>query len=169
MTTIRDAVIEDIPLIRRLAQEIWPSTYGELLSPEQLAYMLDLFYSPAALDTQMREGHRFLILEEDKVPQGFADFSEIDPPGTVKLNKLYVLPSGQGKGWGRQLLEQVIRLSEALEAHAIQLQVKRDNKAKHFYEKMGFRVLHELDLEIGKGYFMRDYVMNYDLPAGGDA
>lgn len=166
MTTIRDAVIEDIPLIRRLAQEIWPATYGELLSPDQLQYMLELFYSPTALETQMREGHRFLVLEEDGVPQGFADFSEIDPPGTVKLHKLYVLPSGQGKGWGRQLLQQVISLSEALEAHAIQLQVKRDNSARHFYEKMGFRVLHELDLEIGNGYFMRDYIMQYDLPNG---
>lgn len=163
MTTIRDAVTGDIPLVRRLAQEIWPETYGQLLSKDQLTYMLDLFYSPGALETQMREGHRFLILEEDGVPQGFADFSEIDPPGTVKLHKLYVLPGAQGKGWGRQLMEQVITLSSALEAHAIQLQVKRDNKAKHFYEKMGFRVLHELDLEIGGGYFMRDYVMQYDI------
>ena len=165
MTTIRDAVTGDIPLIRRLAQEIWPDAYGQLLSKDQLTYMLELFYSPDALHTQMLEGHRFLILEEDEIPQGFADFSEIDPPGTTKLNKLYVLPSGQGKGWGRLLLEQVIALSSALEAHAIQLQVKRDNKAKHFYEKMGFRVLHELDLEIGEGYFMRDYVMQYDIAA----
>jgi ribosomal protein S18 acetylase RimI-like enzyme len=165
MITIRNAVTTDIPLIRRLAQEIWPETYGQLLSKDQLTYMLELFYSPTALDTQMREGHRFLILEEDGVPQGFADFSEIDPPGTVKLHKLYVLPSGQGKGWGRQLLERVIALSSALEAHAVLLQVKRDNKAKHFYEKMGFRVLHELDLEIGGGFFMRDYVMQYDIAA----
>lgn len=164
MTIIRDAVIEDIPLIRRLAQDIWPATYGELLSPEQLSYMLDLFYSPETLDAQMREGHRFLILEDNDVPQGFADFGEIDPPGNVKLHKLYVQPAGQGRGWGRQLLERVIELSNALEAHAILLQVKRDNKAKHFYERMGFRVLREVDIEIGGGYFMRDYLMQLDLP-----
>lgn len=168
MTTIRDAIIEDIPLIRQLAQDIWPATYGDLLSPDQLSYMLDLFYSPEALDTQMREGHRFLILEEDGAPQGFADFGEIDPPGTVKLHKLYVLPSGQGRGWGRALLERVIELSNALEAHAILLQVKRDNKAKHFYERMGFRVLREIDVEIGAGYFMRDYLMQLDLPVEGN-
>lgn len=168
MTIIRDAVIEDIPLIRRLAQEIWPDAYGQLLSKEQLEYMLELFYSPSALESQMREGHRFLILEDNGAPQGFADFGEIDPPGTVKLHKLYVLPGGQGRGWGRQLLDQVIALSTALEGSAILLQVKRDNKAKHFYEKMGFRVLREVDIEIGGGYFMRDYVMQYDIPAGGE-
>src|ERR1700748_3214408 len=130
MTIIRDAVIEDIPLIRRLAQDIWPAPYGELLSPDQLAYMLDLFYSAGALDTQMREGHRFLILEDEGAPQGVADFGEIDPPGDVKLHKLYALPAGQGRGWGRQLLERVIELSGALEARVILLQVKRDNKAK---------------------------------------
>src|SRR5262249_11824822 len=101
MTTIRDAVIEDIPLIRKLAHDIWPDTYGSILLDAQLEYMLDLIYSPAALERQMREGHRFLLLSDDGIPSGFADFAEIDPPGTVKLHKIYVLPNAQGRGWGR--------------------------------------------------------------------
>jgi diamine N-acetyltransferase len=163
MTTIRDAIIGDIPLIRGLAQEIWPIAYGQLMTPGQLAYMLELIYSASALETQMREGHRFLILEEEGLPCGFADFGPIDPPGTFKLHKLYVLPSQQGKGRGKRLLEQVVALSTALEGSALQLAVKRDNKARHFYEKFGFRVLHEVDVPIGEGYFMRDYIMQYDL------
>ncbi len=163
MTTIRDAVIEDIPLIRRLAHDIWPSTYSQIVSPAQLEYMLDLIYSPGALERQMREGHRFLLLEEEGVSKGFADFGEIDPPGTIKLHKIYVLPNSQGRGWGRLLLDRVIQLSTALEASARQLNVNRYNKAKTFYEKMGFRVLREDDIDIGAGYFMNDYIMQYDL------
>lgn len=163
MTIIRDAVIEDIPIIRQLANDIWPDTYGAILSEAQLAYMLEMIYSSRALESQMREGHRFLVLEEEGVPKGFADFGPIDPPGTFKLHKIYVLPASQGKGWGRMLLAKVIELVGILEASALQLNVNRYNKARHFYEKLGFRVVREDDIDIGQGYFMNDYIMQYDL------
>jgi diamine N-acetyltransferase len=163
MTIIRDAVIEDMPIIRTLALAIWPVTYGQILSKEQLTYMLDLIYSFEALDKAIEEGHRFLILEIDKAPVGFAGFSAIDPPGAFKLHKLYVLPEHQGAGLGRRLLDQVINIISTLEADCLQLNVNRNNKAKHFYEKLGFRVIRQEDIDIGSGYFMNDYIMQYDL------
>jgi diamine N-acetyltransferase len=163
MTIIRDAIIEDISLIRQLAHDIWPDAYGQIIAKEQLDYMLDLIYSEVALEKQMREGHRFLILEVGGVPKGFCDFGEIEVADTFKLHKLYVLPAGQGSGFGRQLLTQVINLVTTLEAKALQLNVNRNNKAKHFYEKMGFRVIGEEDIDIGRGYYMNDYVMQYDI------
>ena len=162
-TTIRDAIQQDIPLIRELAHAIWPDTYGNIVRKDQLAYMLELIYSQKALEQQMNEGHRFLIIETDDVPQGYASFSEADPPGVFKLHKLYVLTSKQGSGLGRQLLEHVLRVIGALEASALQLNVNRHNRARHFYEKLGFRVLREEDIFIGGGYYMNDYIMQFDL------
>jgi len=163
MTIIRDAIIEDIPVIRELAEVIWPPTYGAILTKEQLDYMLELIYSTPALEQRMQEGDRFLILETGGIPEGFASFGEIDPPGIFKLHKLYILPGRQGSGFGRMLLEQVIRMVSALEASALQLNVNRHNNARHFYEKAGFRVVREEDINIGQGYYMNDYVMQYDL------
>ena len=40
----------------------------------------------------------------------------------------------------------------------LDLNVNRHNKAKNFYEKMGFQVAYEEDIPIGK-YWMNDYVM----------
>jgi hypothetical protein len=37
--------------------------------------------------------------------------------------------------------------------------VNRYNKARAFYEKLGFVVIDEKDFDIGNGYFMNDYVM----------
>jgi diamine N-acetyltransferase len=41
----------------------------------------------------------------------------------------------------------------------LQLQVNRRNKAKSFYEKLGFIIIKEFDFDIGNGYVMDDYLM----------
>jgi hypothetical protein len=43
------------------------------------------------------------------------------------------------------------------------LQVARKNKAKYFYEKLGFTVIATADFDIGNGYFMNDYIMELAL------
>jgi len=41
----------------------------------------------------------------------------------------------------------------------LQLNVNRHNKAKGFYQNMGFTIVKEELLDIGGGHFMDDYVM----------
>ena len=43
------------------------------------------------------------------------------------------------------------------------LQVNRHNNAKGFYEKQGFTVLDEVKLDVGNGFYMDDYIMQYNL------
>jgi GNAT superfamily N-acetyltransferase len=160
--SIRLAEPEDINTIGWLAQQTWPVTYGELLSPEQLHYMLDLFYNPASLRRQMLEDqHRFLIVEQDEEPIGFASWSPLAEPGVYKLHKLYVLPGIQGKGMGRAMLHFIF--ADIQGARALRLNVNRHNKARLFYEKMGFAVIGEEDIDIGNTYWMNDYVMELGL------
>lgn len=160
--TIRTAAEKDIPLIRRLAVAIWPVTYGAILTSAQLQYMLELIYSEHALQKQMHEGHQFLIVEEEGKAVAFADYSELKD-SVYKLNKIYVLPQQQGKGTGKFLLESVIGEVKKLKASSLWLNVNRHNKAKQFYERLGFIVISEEDIDIGEGFFMNDYVMEKKL------
>jgi ribosomal protein S18 acetylase RimI-like enzyme len=41
--------------------------------------------------------------------------------------------------------------------------VNRHNRALHFYEKQGFKIIREEDIDIGSGYFMNDYVMELTI------
>ena len=67
MLSIRKAGIAEITLIRELAMQVWPPTYTPIVGPEQVAYMLDLFYSHEALKKQMEEmHHRFIICYDDE-------------------------------------------------------------------------------------------------------
>ena len=45
---IRLADSSDFSTIQQLAHQIWPVAYASILAPEQLHYMLNLFYSPEA-------------------------------------------------------------------------------------------------------------------------
>ena len=55
MFKIRKATLEDIEMINRLAWIVFPHTYKEILSPEQMEYMMDWMYSPENLHKQMTE------------------------------------------------------------------------------------------------------------------
>src|SRR6202000_364467 len=99
--SIRPGDLEDINTIGFLAQQIWPATYKDILTPEQLQYMMNLFYSPASLRRQIVDDrHQFLIVEEDDEAIGFASWGFTGEPGLKKLHKIYVLPGRQGKGLG---------------------------------------------------------------------
>jgi diamine N-acetyltransferase len=162
--TIRKAGPDDINLIGYLAHTIWPGAYGNILSAEQLKYMLDLIYSPAALRRQMTtDQHNFYIAELGDEPIGFASYGALSEQNSFKLHKLYVLPGTQGKGIGKALIDFIIKQLQPLGAKKLLLNVNRHNKAKNFYEKLGFTVIKEEDIDIGNGYFMNDYVMMKSL------
>ena len=160
--TIRYASVPDTELIRTLALQIWPLTYSAILSPRQIRYMMDLMYSEQALKEQMIKGAQFIIVYNAGIPIGFASYSETIP-GIYKLHKIYLLARQQGRGSGKFVIEQIIRDIQPKGATALQLNVNRNNKAVGFYERLGFKILREEDIDIGNGFYMNDYVMEKKL------
>lgn len=161
--SIRNATPKEIPLIRELTFQVWPQTYRGLLTQEQIDYMLEMMYSESSLENQMTKQHcRFIIVYEEEEPVGFASYSEIEPR-VFKLHKIYVLPSQQGKGTGRFVIDYIIEDIRSKNAISLQLQVNRNNKARSFYEKLGFSVADEIRLDIGGGFYMDDYVMQKSI------
>lgn len=165
MLSIRNAATEDIPLIRTLCFKTWPQTYAHMISQEQIDYMLGMMYSESSLQKQMEEdGCTFLIAHDGDEPVAFASYSETKPQ-TWKLHKIYILPSQQGKGTGRLIIDHIVAAIKPLHAKALQLQVNRENKAKDFYDRLGFKIIETADFDIGNGYYMNDYVMELELDA----
>lgn len=159
---LRAASDKDVLLIRELSLQVWPQTYAPILSAEQIQYMMQLIYSEAALHQQLRDDHRFYIVYNAGIPIGFASYSNLGE-GIFKLHKIYVLPQHQGRGTGRFVLMDVIEKARANGAAALQLNVNRNNPALSFYQKLGFAILREEDIDIGNGYIMNDFVMQKNL------
>ena len=164
------AGIEDIMLIHNMAEIVFRHTYKDILSPEQMEYMMDWMYSHDNLKKQMAEGHVYHIAFRDNVPCGYVSVQPdgIDEEGRLRyhLQKIYVLPSEQGHGLGRTLFEcavKYIRSDAKGKPAALELNVNRNNPSIEFYRHLGLKILRQGDFHIGKGFYMNDYIMGADL------
>ena len=164
MLKIRKAEKTDIALIRSLALVAFPATYKNILTSEQIEYMLDWMYSPASLLKQFENGHIYHIAEFDGKA---CAYTSVEKQGDTlwHLQKIYILPEFQGKGFGRILFENAVAFIKSVspEANRLGLNVNRYNNAKKFYEKMGMYVATSGDFDIGNGFFMNDYIMALDI------
>lgn len=171
---IRPASAEDIPLIHEMADTVFRETYKDILSPEQMEFMMDWMYSEPNILEQMNVlNHKYFIAEEDGRACGYmsiereAPSPEDDAGGLEQyhLQKLYVLPSHQGRGYGRELLQEAMRFVREISTGTarINLNVNRHNKAVGFYEKMGMECTSQGDFPIGSGFFMNDYIYSIDI------
>lgn len=163
MFEIKKAGTNDIPLIRELTFRVWPQTYASILSQEQIDYMLEMMYSAGSLQKQIRQdGCQFIIVYEDGNPVGFASYNE-EEPQRWKLNKIYILQNQQGKGTGKYVINYIIDEVKKQTATSLYLQVNQHNNAKTFYERLGFKEVDFINLDIGNGFFMNDYIMEKRL------
>lgn len=160
MIEIKTASKADVPLIQQLAYAIWSVAYKDILSKDQLAYMLDKMHSIEALTKLIDDGHQFIIPYEDGIAKGYACFKIYDDK--ARIEKLYVLPDQHKKGIGKLLLNHIFEKSKP-SVNIIELNVNRYNKAIDFYKRISFEIVKEVDVPIGEGYFMNDYVMSLTL------
>lgn len=162
---IIEATKEHIPVIQTLSDIVWPHTFKEILSADQISYMMNMMYSTEALDKQMDIlNHHYLLAQEDGQYWGYLAY-ELNYKGTfsTKIHKIYVLPTSQGKGLGRIFINSVKDLAIRNGNTSLLLNVNRFNKAIDFYQRMGFEIIDNEDIDIGDGFLMEDYVMSKKL------
>jgi len=164
MYTIRTATPTDTETIIQIAETTWWVAYTPILEEEQIRFMLNEIYTAEKISKQIATNTQtYLLLLEDEEPVGFAAFSPREEDAEIyKLHKLYCLPTTQGKGYGKVLIDAVSDKVLKAGKHILELNVNRYNKAKGFYEKMGFSEAYQEDIPIGP-YFMNDYVMRKEL------
>jgi ribosomal protein S18 acetylase RimI-like enzyme len=159
---IRKATPSDTGTIAALAEKIWMQYYPEIITVEQIRYMLDKMYSAPALQQQMSEGQDFYLLLENEQPIGYCSFSTTEP-GHYFLHKFYVDTHYHGKGIGTFLLNEMLKqLAPVL---TVRLTVNRKNyRSINFYFKNKFTIEKVEDFDIGNNYFMNDFIMLLKKP-----
>ena len=167
---IRRASNNDLSVIHEMAEVVFRKTYKTILSPEQMDYMMDWMYSLPNLEKQVSQGHTYYIAWAGQEPQGYVsvrkDCADADGTEVWHLEKIYVMPSAQGKGLGHRLLEtakQHVRDNKTSVKARIELNVNRNNPAVGFYKHHGLNILRQGDFPIGNGYYMNDYIMGLDV------
>ena len=156
--------------IHDMAEIVFRHTYRDLLSSDQMEYMMEWMNSPMNLHKQMSEGHVYYIAFNDDEPCGYVSVQQdgINEDGRLRyhLQKIYVLPSRQGSGLGRMLFETAVAhiRSEASGRPALlELNVNRNNPSIEFYRHLVLKILRQGDFHIGRGFYMNDYIMGSDI------
>jgi GNAT superfamily N-acetyltransferase len=163
MIDIRKASTDDISLINSIASVVWPATYSTMMSGEQLDYMFDMMYSPDSIRIQMTEKkHTYFILFDDNVAKGYISVHIVENT-ILYIEKIYVLPTAQGKGYGAMLIDKAKEFAETLSLNSMRLNVNRDNRSRYFYEHLGFEIISQRDLHIGHEFYMNDYIMEKQI------
>lgn len=158
------ATEKDIPLIQDLAKRSWENAYAEILSIEQMEFMLTTMYSAEEILTHLQhpDYHYYLIKDENNNSfEGFIGYEHGYEEKTTKLHRIYLVSESKGKGFGKKALDFLkVKVSEKGDTKII-LNVNKINSARKFYELQGFKVYDEVVLDIGNGFVMDDYQMEF--------
>ena len=148
---------ENIKKIAKMSKTIWNEAYKNILSQDQIDYMLETFLNKEAIKNQINEGYQYYLIKDDKN----CGFASIKIEQKVFLSKFYIFEDYRNKG----LLKQFIYKLKDYQKD-IYLTVNKHNlKAIESYKKLGFKSIDEVVTDIGSGYVMDDYVMelSYEL------
>ena len=152
----------DVLRMTKVAEVVWREANVAFCTPEQVEYMIEMFQSYEAVMGQLVHGYHYFIFEQDGDIWGYLG---VQPQGErLFLSKFYVLKEHRGKGLFSQGLELMRGLCQELQLDTIYLTVNRNNKhACEVYLHKGFRIAEEAVADIGCGFVMDDYIMEYDV------
>ena len=166
MLKITKVSIEFIPEIKRLSDEIWKQVYPSVVPMAQIEFLLNNWYSTAALTEQMEQsGHQFILVEWNDEAVGYASYSMklANQPERFRVHKLYLQPAMHGKGIGRAMLKYIATESMPLGCKELELNVHKRNPAVGFYQHVGFTIEQDIVTVIEHGHVLDDYIMMLDL------
>jgi GNAT superfamily N-acetyltransferase len=154
---IKPIAYNDLEIVRNLAYKIWPVVYKDMISQDQITYMLNWMYAKETLQNAHISGDFFYAYYREEEAVGFI---HLQPKHEVlKLQKIYILPEFQKEGIGREFINFCYTFCQQNNFKELELQVNRENAAVSFYLKNGFSIFKEEDFDIGNGFLMNDFIM----------
>jgi len=153
---------QDVERLAALAREIWYAHYPAIIGTAQIEYMLGQRYGlDVVRDELRREGLWWSKLMVGEEMGGFASyFLTGTPAGEMKIDKLYVHPRHQRRGYGGMMIAHIREVARLRGCSRLVLAVnKRNQSAIAAYLKHGFHIAEAVVKDIGDGFVMDDYIL----------
>lgn len=160
MLTFKQVQQNQIKELANLTSSIWHEYWTCILLPEQIDYMVENFQSEKAITNQIEnENYTYYFILSDSQPIGY--FGVSDKKDYLFLSKLYIKKEFRHQGIGAKAFE---KIKEIANGRNIQLTVNKYNtNTIKAYEKWGFKSIDSVVTDIGSGFVMDDYIMEYNL------
>lgn len=164
MISFKKATKVDIPQIQELAKKSWNSAYQNIISQDQIDYMLQQMYSEEEISNHLENpNYQYYLILKDETAAGFIGFEFHYENSTTKLHRIYLLEDFKGQGLGKAAINFLKEKTSETSDKRIILNVNKNNNAKQVYESQGFTTYKEAVFEIGNGYVMDDSLMELYL------
>ena len=153
---------DEIPILSQIATSIVREHFDPIIGKAQNDYMLEKFQSISAIKEQFQKGYLYYWVKYENKNIGFLGFYPID--NKLYLSKFYLLKEYRGKKISRKMLEFLVNYAKDKGLKSIYLNVNRNNElAIKAYEHLGFVIIREEKNDIGKGFYMDDFVFEYKI------
>ncbi|MFT6996778.1 MAG: ribosomal protein S18 acetylase RimI-like enzyme [Cryomorphaceae bacterium] len=154
----RRASPKDLPLLYELAEEIWIPAFAPLFTEAQLRALYSGMYNDELLTQWLSRKGNELYFIYSKATIGYMAVEK--HPEFLKLDKIYIHPSTQGKGFGGAAMKKIDQIAIDAGLSAIQLRVNRENDlAISFYQNRDFEITESIDFPGPDGFLYEDYLM----------
>lgn len=162
----------EIEELSKLATEIVKQHFDPIIGPKQNDYMIGKFQTPEAIAQQIQQGYRYYWVIDQDETAGFMAF--YPRTGKMYLSKFYVAKHFRGRHLAAKMFEFICRETKKEQLSAIFLNVNRNNSdVIQVYEHLGFVIVGQEKNDIGNGFFMDDFVLEYAIEQtflfGGDS
>ncbi|KIC62095.1 GCN5 family acetyltransferase [Chryseobacterium taiwanense] len=126
--------------------------------------MLSTMYSAEEIGSHLQQpNYHYYLIQDDAHGsyEGFIGYENSYEENTTKLHRIYLVPESKGKGFGKDALLFLNEKTAKYGDKRIVLNVNKNNSARNFYESQGYKVYDEGVFDIGNGFFMDDFLMEY--------
>lgn len=148
--------------IEALADDIWHECYASILEEKQIDYMVEKFQSVDAINDQIMKGYEYFVLIYDYLMAGYIGIKEED--GALFLSKIYIHEECRGNHITTNVLRYLIALCKKRGLTKIWLTCNKNNtNTLEVYKHLGFEITREQVADIGNGFVMDDYVLEYKI------
>lgn len=150
----------DIQNIATLAEEIWHQHFTPIIGKDQVIYMVERFQSYPAIKGQVEKGYEYFLLYNGETFAGYTGVHEEDD--ALFLSKLYLHESQRGQHLSTKTIHFLIDLCKERGLKKIWLTCNRNNShTLDVYHHLGFKTVREEKADIGNGFYMDDYILEY--------
>lgn len=151
-----------IRAVADLASIIWNEHFTPIIGEKQVAYMVDKFQSYPALTRQINDGYEYYQFFDG---DNFCGYCGIHPEdGRLFLSKLYIKKEYRGRHLATQAFEFLKNLCKERGYSAIWLTCNKYNgNSLSIYRHLGFQTTDTQEADIGGGFIMDDYIMEYRI------
>lgn len=161
---------EDLDLLIEISIKTFKSAFEAHNDPKDFSEYLKNAFNVSSMQNQLKEKNtEFYIIYENKtliayikLNKGKAQTETFDQP-SIELERIYVLPQHIGKGYGRNILKQVLEMTHSQKASFLWLGVWEHNlDAIRFYESHGFVKFDEHPYYLGQDK-QTDWLMKFEF------